>query len=311
MMRKILYTVIIASGVYASGFSQQPARIPKEIPAGYCISGPEYKLYKMINEYRKRYDLPPIPLSKSLCYVASTHVKDLFINHPDQGPCNSHSWSDKGTWKPFCYPGDEKKNNSVWDKPKEITNYKGKGYEIVYWENSPAVIDSIIQFWKSIGYFNSFLMSSGKWQGMKWNAIGIGICENYACAWFGELYDPEGEPIVCGMEPVKKPEEKPAASVPTEKQPVPSAPGKDTRSPQELMMPYQGIYYIVVKSQFPLEDMKKTAGELKAGGYPQAKVIQKDGKIRVSIMEFTNKAKADSALREVRKMYKDAWIYMW
>jgi len=56
----------------------------KPVPESYCISGMEFKLYTMINSYRQRYDLPPIPLSKSLCFVASEHVKDLFFHHPDQ-----------------------------------------------------------------------------------------------------------------------------------------------------------------------------------------------------------------------------------
>src|ERR1035437_4272893 len=135
-MKKNLLLFLFAC-MFLPGFSQVPG---KEIPVTYCISPMEYKLYKMINDYRRRYDLPAIPLSKSLSYVASTHVKDLFNNHPDQDPCNAHSWSDKGPWKPFCYPRDEKKNNTVWDKPKELTNYKGKGYELVYWENNEAVI---------------------------------------------------------------------------------------------------------------------------------------------------------------------------
>jgi len=147
------------------------------IPAGYRISQDEIKLYHMINDFRRKYDLPPIPLSISLCYVASSHVRDLFFNHPDQEPCNFHSWSDKGPWKAFCYPRDENKKNSVWDKPKEFTPYKGKGYEIVYWENNQADIDSVINLWKSVGYFNNFLLNTGKWQNQKWEALGVGIFE--------------------------------------------------------------------------------------------------------------------------------------
>ena len=274
------------------------------VPAGFCISQDEMKLFNMVNEYRRRYDLPPIPLSRSLCYVASTHVKDLFLNHPDQEPCNFHSWSDKGTWKPFCYPQDETKKNSVWDKPKELTTYKGKGFEIVYWENNAIVIDSIIQFWRSIPYFNSFLMNTGKWQDKKWNAIGIAIYENYASAWFGEPTDTEETPYVCGEQPVNQKNPAPAKKDPQAtvksvvEQPAPVTPAPVTA----------GKYYIIVKSQVTLDMAKKAVTELKAKGYTNVRIIDRDNKIRVSVGEFSIKEEADNTLREVRKTYKDAWL---
>jgi hypothetical protein len=286
----------------------------------------------MINAYRQRYDLPPIPLSKSLCYVASTHVKDLFFHHPDQESCNAHSWSDKGSWKPFCYPRDENKKNSVWDKPKELTSYRGKGYEIVYWENNAVIIDSIITFWKSMDYFNSFLMNTGKWQGKKWNAIGIGIHENYACAWFGELPDSEAEPDICGQEPqktVSPPKEKPSITEKNEiekknviKKDAEKKDGK-IKSPSEQKMkekpagpkvnrgnpvPGKEYYYIIVKGISPEKELKRFLKDLQSKGYSTSRLLEKNGKQRVSIMEFQEKSKADSALRQIKKTWLDAWI---
>lgn len=322
---KLCLFIIIITGGQSSLFSQ-PTREGPEVPGGFCISAIEMKLYNMINEYRIRFDLPPISLSKSLCFVASTHVKDLFFHHPDQPPCNFHSWSDKGQWKPFCYPRDENKKNSVWDKPKELTKYKGKGYEIVYWENNPVNIDSIIPFWKSIDYFNSFLMNAGKWEGRKWNAIGIAIYENYASAWFGEIPDTNGEPNICGNVTIKKPalvpespkvEQSPVTLPPVEKKTVKT--GKPVKHlqpftdsvksvPGEIIKTRTGKIYIIVKSLLPLSELKKTAEFLKSQGYANAKILEKDNKFRVSIMEFDFKAKADSALRKVKKTYKDAWL---
>ncbi len=308
---KILLSLILFLSL--SVLAQQPVRTGKEIPADFCISPMEFKLCKMVNDYRLRYDLPVILLSKSLCYVASAHVKDLYFNHPDVEPCNFHSWSNKGTWKPFCYPQDENKKNSVWDKPKEITNYKGKGYEIVYWENNPVVIDSVIAFWKSIPYFNSFLMNTGKWQGKKWNAIGIGIYENYACAWFGELADADGQAIVCGSQ-LDKLAAVETITVPPGKEKVihpvarPEPEAKQPASKQEISKPSPGIYYIIIKSLYPVADMKKSLADLKAKGYSGAKILERDNKVRLSIMDFSAKATADSALREVKKIYGDAWI---
>jgi len=59
-----LFIIIITVG-QLSLFSQ-PAKEGPEVPAGFCISALEMKLYNMINEYRNRFDLPPIALSKSL-----------------------------------------------------------------------------------------------------------------------------------------------------------------------------------------------------------------------------------------------------
>jgi hypothetical protein len=60
------------------------------------LSVDEQHLYEFIMEYRKSMNLPSIPLSESLTYVAQTHSRDLAENRPDQGKCNLHSWSKKG-----------------------------------------------------------------------------------------------------------------------------------------------------------------------------------------------------------------------
>ena len=317
-----LLTVLVFCTFWMFSNAQMPGQTAKPVPASFCISSMEYKLYNMINAYRQRYDLPPIPLSKSLCFLSSTHVKDLFFHHPDQGSCNAHSWSDQGSWKPFCYPRDENKKNSVWDKPKELTPYRGKGFEIVYWENNAVAIDSIIVFWKSMDYFNSFLMNTGKWQGKKWNAIGIGIHENYACAWFGELQDPEGEPFICGQEPqktVSPPKEKPVL---TEKK-EPKKKDAEKKVPFELkkkekpaepkvnnenLVPGKEYYYIIVKGVAPEKECQRFLRDLQSKGYYASRLLEKNGKQRVSIMEFLYKSKADSALRLVKKTWQDAWI---
>lgn len=313
------------------------------MPINFCIDTMEMKLYKMINDYRQRYNIPPIPLSKSLSYIAALHAKDLFLHHPDQGPCNFHSWSNKGFWAPFCYPKDENKKNSVWDKPRELTKYPSKANEIVYWENNPLVTDTIMMVWKTEDYFNSFLLNTGKWQGKPWNAIGIAVYENYACAWFGEVADPEGEATVCGstpvirakdtvkqaMKPVVKPAVKPGvkpkkakvikvnankadslaikpgdslAAVP------PDSLAVKTVAPSHPKDSTSVTYYIIVNSRLPKDAANKLVNTLRTGGYPDAKLLEKDGKLRVSIHESHDKTAITVQLKEVRKTYKDAWL---
>ncbi|MCK9219835.1 MAG: CAP domain-containing protein [Bacteroidales bacterium] len=280
---------ITLTSLGAQGLIKQGKSVPQE----FCISAAEQKLYELVNLYRKKQNLAPLPLSKSLCYVASLHMKDLFFHHPDQGECNSHSWSDKGSWKPFCYPGDESKKSSVWDKPRELTTYPGKGYEIVYWENNPVEIDTVLKVWKTEPYFNSFLTNSGKWLGKKWNAIGISLYENYACAWFGEVSDAEGKPVVCGVAnlvPVLDPAEK-----------------KDLKINDSIpKLPIN--YEIIVRTNLTKKIADQLVAKLIIEGYSQAKIIEKDEKCRVSVFTFQDKTEAQHKLKEVKKKYKDAWI---
>jgi hypothetical protein len=304
MVWKRLITVIsLTMALTGASPAQVATKQVTTVPAGFCVSESEWKLYRMVNEYRHQYDLPPIPLSKSLSFVASTHAKDLFLNHPEDSPCNFHSWSDKGPWKAFCYPADENKKNSVWDKPKELTRYNNKGYEIVYWENSTVIIDSVINFWRSIEYFNSFLMNAGKWQGRTWNAIGIGIYENYAVAWFGEVPDIDGVPVICGTVPPQPSIQKDTAgkgkSLP---KPVPVV-TEPSSSPL-----VQGKYYIIVKSQVSLDDANKLVITLNGQGFKDARVISTENKIRVSIFEASDRSEATRLLGEAKKTYKDAWL---
>jgi hypothetical protein len=298
MNRKTFILCLMIAGFTTIVNGQQPVKQGPAVPATFCISQAEMKLYRMINEYRSRYDLPPVPLSKSLSYVAKMHARDLFLYHPDNGACNAHSWSARGPWKPFCYPRDENKKNSVWDKPREITKYPGKAYEIVYWENNPVTIDSVFNVWKSEDYFVDFLLNSGKWQDKKWYAIGIGIHENYACAWFGEMHDPEGGLQVCGqaVEPAVTNTVKPAKDSIREMKPVDTIPGQ------------AGTYYIIIRSGVPMDQADKVIATLKTKGYENPRVLEKDGKARISVFETTDKTAAMARLREIKKTSRDAWL---
>ncbi len=280
-----------------TGIKQGPS-----VPVNFCLNAYEMDLYLMINEYRQTYNLAPIPLSKSLSYIATLHAKDLYFNHPDQGSCNFHSWSGKGKWAPFCYPRDENKKNSVWDKARELTKYPSKAYEIVYWENNPLVKDTIIMVWKVEEYFSNFLLNSGKWSGKTWNAIGIAVYENYACAWFGEVSDPEGEAYICGSKPPRhtsdtlKPTVKPNVPVPV--LPLPKPP----------IDSISGTYYIIIKTNLSADAANKLVSTLKGTEYPLARMLEKDGKVRVSAFESTDKPAVMTKLKEVKKVYKDAWL---
>lgn len=318
--RKLVGVTVLICALSLGLLAQTKVVQVSEVPESFCVSEAESMLYRMINEYRRQYDLPPIPLSASLCYVANTHVKDLFFHNPDVDPCNFHSWSDKGPWKPFCYPGDEDKKNSVWDKPKELAGYPGKGFEIVYWENNNVVIDSVIAFWRSFDYFNSFLMNTGKWEGKQWKAIGIGICQNYAAAWFGEVSDTKGVPDVCGQKqarPMQDTTKK--ASPPASAQPASGLKGnpvsQTVSSPQgenpavTATQAAADHYYIIVKSQLPLPEAEKVVRQLLDKGFTQARILKNGDKVRVSMYDTADRDESLKLLREAKTIYKDAWLF--
>jgi hypothetical protein len=311
-LRKVLFAIMLQSIFFPLGFAQTTVKQGKPVPSNFCIREQEMELFRMVNEYRQQNNLPPVALSKSLCYVASLHARDLMLNNPDQGSCNFHSWSNRGSWIPFCYPRDENKKSSVWDKPREITKYPAKAYEIVYWENTQMVEDSIMMVWKTEEYFNSFLLNSGKWEGQNWNAIGISIFESYVCAWFGTANDPEGPAYVCGTkieQPASKDSVKPA---PVNKKPAAQqvSPGKmDPITDSTSVPPTQsGSWYIIVKTNLSPESAAKLAEELRIQDYPDARVFETNGKIRVSVFGPSDKATATKKLRDVKLRYKDAWL---
>jgi len=193
-MRYFLFfiSVLIISPSFTQEFNGQNA----------CLSDEEYRLYELINEYRKEKDLPAIPLSYSLCYVAAAHAWDLQVNQPEGGRCNMHSWSDKGPWSGCCYTEDHKKAECLWTKPSELTDYDDFGYEIAYYSSKTVdqhidIALAALKGWKDSPGHNHMIINKYGWKRMKWNAIGIGIYGNYALIWFGEEKDPVGRPELC------------------------------------------------------------------------------------------------------------------
>lgn len=155
------------------------------------LTDEETKLYNLIMEYRKEKGLPSIPLSKSLTFVAQTHVKDLQNNKPDQGECNAHSWSSKGKWTSCCYTPDHKNAECMWNKPRELTSYTGNGFEIACgssdsrYSSFVMTAEYALQSWKKSQGHNTVIVNMGIWKDYSWNAIGIGIYKGFAVVWFG------------------------------------------------------------------------------------------------------------------------------
>jgi uncharacterized protein YkwD len=193
-MQVILF---LFSLLFVEPLTKQEMSSPGSLSGEVCLSPNEKELYNLLMQYRKSKKLPAIPLSKALTLVAQTHSKDLYENRPDQDPCNQHSWSDKGTWKPCCYYPDHRNKECMWDKPKELTNYSSPGFEIAYFHSAKAVPTDALDAWKKSQGHNAVIINLGMWKKQQWNAIGLSIYKNYATVWFGMQTDAEGPPSVC------------------------------------------------------------------------------------------------------------------
>ncbi len=173
-MRKGFFTCLF-SVLFLPFFAQQ-------------LSSDEQRLYELIMEYRLEKNLPEIPLSPSLTIVAQAHVRDLAENEPNKGRCNLHSWSNKGNWKGCCYTSDHARASCMWDKPSELTDYPGKGYEISYMGYGRDMAADALEGWQSSHGHHRVIINQPPWT-TPWNAIGIGIYKNFAVVWFGREED--------------------------------------------------------------------------------------------------------------------------
>lgn len=89
----------------------------------------------------------------------------------------------------------------MWDKPRELTSYKGDGYEIAYFSsgsypNDKEFLLDALDGWKGSNGHHAIIINSGTWKTAEWKAMGVGIYEGYVTVWFGELTDHEPTPNV-------------------------------------------------------------------------------------------------------------------
>ncbi|NOU46648.1 MAG: SPOR domain-containing protein [Bacteroidales bacterium] len=251
-----------------------------------CINQSELRLVSLINQYRVQNKLAEIPLSKSLCFVAKTHVYDLQVNRPDTSICNTTSWSDKGKWSSCCFNKYVVTTECMWDKPKELTLYKFKGYEISYFEEGIVNEDSLFVLWTSTGEVIDMLLGKGIHSDKKWLAIGVGISDNYACIWLGQRPDPQGKPSIC-----KNDTQAVISSTSSQK-----SDGKT------------GKYYLIYGSFSRQPEAEEEVKKYKLAGLKNAQIILNGDKIRVALGVYDGIKEAMAAKDKYKDKYKDAWI---
>ncbi len=286
------YIIFLFLGLGLISFKKTAWAQTDTIPLDFCISSEEYQLVQLINDYRKAFALEPISLSKSLSYVAITHARDLAANFQADSACTMSSWSDQGRWKPICYPKDQTKKNDIRQKAEEIIGYPGKAYEITYWSNVEDAPRQILSFWREHEVSADLLLNRAQWESFSWKAIGVGIEDGYAVVWLGQDIDYEVSTSICGSN----------TKVLNDASPEYKATHAKTASK------INKVYYITIGSYQNRKDGVNAVKSYKEMGYPRAVLVEMNDKIRVAIDYFTDKAKADQALKKYARKFKGAWI---
>lgn len=183
-LKSVFWLVLLFFGTLANP--------PLKTSSYACLQEEEQKLYTLLMEYRSAMGLKSIPLSPKLSRVAQIHAKDLAEHYdPKNTRCNLHSWSKNGKWTACCYTDDHKQARCMWDKPKEIAGYAGNGYEISYFSTAGANAEEGLEGWKKSHGHNQVIINEGIWKPIQWNAIGVGLYQEYGVVWFGKEPDDE------------------------------------------------------------------------------------------------------------------------
>jgi len=178
----------------------------------YGLSQDESILFNMINDMRRQNKLPSIPLSNDLCIVAQTHIADLIKMKPLEKGCSLHSWSGAGKWTACCNTKEVFGIQCMKSKPREITEYTGDGYELIYWGEDNANPAEAAELWRDVEASADMILSRAKWSNYQWKALGVGIKGGYAILWLGDS--------VSSNNMVKTTVNQPVAKIPVDKKTV-------------------------------------------------------------------------------------------
>lgn len=276
MLKKIfiLTTLILFLG-FTTAKSQN-----KEIPNDFIVSKKSIELFNLINDFRLKNNLKEISLSASLSYVAAVHVNDLIANHPDTFLCNLHSWSDKGDWTACCYQAYIPIQDCMWNKPKELSPYKYRGYELAFYQDEILTAQEILSGWIEIAEASNMILNKGKWVN-EWRAMGVEAKDGYAVVWFGRAADKEPKPKISGEDKLK------------------------ANHQQTLITDKNNQYFLIFGSYNRLKDAEKRLLQLQKNGFESAVILQSDKKYRLALSVHQT---LESAKNKLPKKYNEAWI---
>ncbi|MBN2638594.1 MAG: SPOR domain-containing protein [Bacteroidales bacterium] len=270
--------IILTIGVIFTSFYVDAQH---KIPSGYCMTSEEEQVAEAINKIREVYHKKPLELSVSLSFVAHTHVNDLQVNHPDTSICNLSSWSDKGSWTPCCFNPYVVKQECMWDKPKELTTYRYRGYELASYFQDGMNVDSLVKFLQDADDALDMILTQNDWEKKSWICLGVGLSDNYASIWFGQRPDAEGKPKIC----------------------------KNNRHKETVKTEiHQKVYYLIAGSFPNMSDAKEALRRTKKNGFDQAGILEAKGRIRLYLDKYKSLKEATKARKKLPYEHRKAWI---
>lgn len=323
-MRRILILILFLFsfiGMYAQN-ETEAKQMKEKRQAGFCITSDAMILFNMINDYRRTNNLPLIPLSRSLSFVAMVHASDLQANNAAISECGLHSWSDKGNWKPCCYARDHAQASCMSNKPKELTGYPGSGYEIAYWDEEQATPSGAMELWKSTVVSKNVFLNRDKWQSKKWKAMGVALLDGYAIVWLGDKADSLADITLCGTDSLvqlaSSPVIAPVAAVkevPLKKDipAVKAVEKKETGPEKEKQNQKQARknadqFYLVIASLRDEQLAAREVEKLQERGFSNATVQAGEDVYRVTIGVYATREEAQKKLNKYISEFKGIWI---
>lgn len=275
-MYKCIAVFLLLAAVTFSSQAQQ----------GVCIDEEELALANQVNHFRKQNDLNVLPVSAALSYVADVHVKDLYLHYNPLGDCNLLSWSDGGRWKECCASGED--YDCMHGKPAELTQYRGKGYELVYYQNTQVTSGLAFNAWKENASAKNMILQQGKYEDKNWQALGVALFDGYASIWFGESTDDQGEPPLCSEMEQKGNNEQ-------------HEPVDNSRANGNVP-----DYFLVIASHSQEDDAVEEKEKM-AKQY-NAMIMQSGSNFRVALGPFHGYSNAQKTKTELKEKYPQAWI---
>jgi hypothetical protein len=189
---------VVALGVLGGDSAAAQVRVPPPAPGARSTkprllapTAEEKKLHRLVNQYRQQHGLGRIPLCRSLTHVAKVHAMDL-QRSPRKPGCNMHSWSQSRRWKGCCYTSDHARARCMWSKPRELTKYRGNGFENAFAAWRKATAAGALASWKGSPGHNGVILNQGMWKKWRWRCLGVGLYGRYGVLWFGKAKDPAG-----------------------------------------------------------------------------------------------------------------------
>lgn len=161
----------------------------RSVPSTFSIGKDEIKLTELINRYRSKKGFGELQVSPSLCFVAKTHLSDIFKNRPDKNGYSLYSWSDKGSWKPCRFKNNIVNLDQMSAKPSEVAGFRGKGFEIMISSIENKSMVDLLDLWLKKKTTGDFLLSTGKWNNKSWQSMGVSVYKGYASIWLSEIPD--------------------------------------------------------------------------------------------------------------------------